>query len=107
MARTKQPPVKRESSSEFFNKRTATWEDTGARNGDDKNVPNGQNGSAIDDDVAKASRAVAAEVGEKKDAGLVQLIIAVAGIYASLYVNYTAGFPEASPIVESHGHFES
>jgi UDP-galactose transporter B1 len=81
MARSKQPPVRRESSSEFFNKRTATWEDTSAEKA---NSMGQSNGGATDDAVGKAVEVVAAEVGEKKEAGVVQLVIAVAGIYASL-----------------------
>lgn len=77
MARSKQPPVKRESSSEFFNKRTATWEDTSAEK-------NQTNGVVTRDPVDGAAVKVTAEVGEQKDAGVVQLVIAVAGIYASL-----------------------
>lgn len=69
MARSKQPAVRRESSSEFFNRDTARWEDV--------------NGKAV---VANGRRpaTAAAEVPEK-EAGVVQLVIAVAGIYASLY----------------------
>ncbi|KAL7798427.1 UAA transporter [Trichoderma ceciliae] len=69
MARTKQPAVKRESSSEFFNKQSATWEDT---NGKETQATNGH----------AASSKPAQESG-KGEAGLVQLVIAVAGIYAS------------------------
>ncbi|POR34037.1 UDP-galactose transporter-like protein 1, partial [Tolypocladium paradoxum] len=61
MARTKQAAVKRESSSQYFNRRTATWEDA---NGKEEKLANGQ-------------QTVAAE------AGLVQLVTSVAGIYAS------------------------
>ncbi|KAH8175809.1 UAA transporter family protein [Sarocladium implicatum] len=76
MARSKQPPVRRESSSEFFNKRTATWEATSAEK-------NQTNGVPTRDLVDGAAAKVAAEVGEQKDAGVVQLVVAVAGIYAS------------------------
>ncbi|KFA50726.1 hypothetical protein S40293_07844 [Stachybotrys chartarum IBT 40293] len=65
MARSKQPAVKRESSSEFFNKDTARWEDA--------------NGKVV---AANGRRPAAADVPEK-EAGVVQLVIAVAGIYAS------------------------
>lgn len=69
MARSKQPAVKREPSSEFFNRETATWENT---NGNGK-VANGHVPETVLD------------MGlEKPDAGVVQLVIAVAGIYASL-----------------------
>ncbi|OAA43067.1 UDP-Glc/Gal endoplasmic reticulum nucleotide sugar transporter [Metarhizium rileyi] len=72
MARTKRVPVRRESSSEYFNKQTASWEDAG--NGADKSqVANGHaaaaNGSAMDN--------------AKPEAGVMQLFISVAGIYAS------------------------
>ncbi|KAI9166837.1 UDP-galactose transporter [Paramyrothecium foliicola] len=72
MARSKQPAVKRESSSEFFNKRTASWEGS-----DEKqqalSSANGNGNAAAKPTV----------VPETKDAGLLQLVIAVAGIYAS------------------------
>lgn len=69
MARTKQRAVKREPSSEYFNKNTASWEDT---NGNHE----GSNGHVPDQIL---------DVGlDKPDAGVVQLVIAVAGIYASL-----------------------
>ncbi|KAJ3493990.1 hypothetical protein NLG97_g4371 [Lecanicillium saksenae] len=67
MARTKQVPSKRQSSSEFFNKETAEWEDS---NGKPK-----ANGSA-----AKAT----APAPAKAEAGVAQLVIAVSGIYASI-----------------------
>ncbi|RFU79939.1 hudp-galactose transporter related isozyme 1 [Trichoderma arundinaceum] len=70
MARTKQPAVKRESSSEFFNKQSATWE---TANGKETKATNGH---------AASSKSAAQESG-KGEAGLVQLVIAVAGIYAS------------------------
>lgn len=57
MARKKQVPVRREESSEFFNKETATWEDT---NGKIK------------------------QESQSSDAGVLQLVISVVGIYASL-----------------------
>lgn len=68
MARSKQPAVKRESSSEYFNKKTATWE---GPNG----AANAANGVAV---VNKDFE------GDKKEAGVLQLVIAVAGIYGSL-----------------------
>lgn len=72
MARSKQPAVKREPSSEFFNKETATWENANA---------NGHsNGTAANGHVKET----VLDMGlEKADAGVVQLVIAVAGIYAS------------------------
>lgn len=71
MARVKQPPVKRESSSEFFNKQTASWEGSNGK----QQVVNGR---------ATKDNATAVPIPETKDAGVVQLVIAVAGIYASL-----------------------
>lgn len=62
MARTKRAPVKRDASSEFFDKKTAAW----------------QNGNGA------AAQAGSPASGE---AGILQLVISVAGIYASLYVN--------------------
>jgi hypothetical protein len=75
MARSKQPAVKRESSSEYFNKKTADWEKTMDGASKEKQA-NGHvaNGGAK---PAKGSPA-------KNEAGVVQLVIAVAGIYASL-----------------------
>lgn len=70
MARTKQTAVKRESSSEFFNKQSATWEDS---NGKEVKAANGH-----------AASANAAAQESAKEAGIVQLVIAVSGIYASL-----------------------
>ncbi|QYT01203.1 hypothetical protein H0G86_008249 [Trichoderma simmonsii] len=66
MARTKQTAVKRESSSEFFNKQSAEWEDV-----------NGKEPKATNGHAAKPSKPAQGE------AGLVQLVTAVAGIYAS------------------------
>ncbi|PTB67449.1 UAA transporter [Trichoderma citrinoviride] len=70
MARSKQPAVKRESSSEFFNKQSAAWEDA---NGKEMKATNGH--------AAAASKS--AQESGKGEAGLVQLVTAVAGIYAS------------------------
>lgn len=70
MARSKQPAVKRESSSEFFNKQSAAWEDT---NGKEVKAPNGH-----------GAPSKSAQEPSKAEAGLVQLVTAVAGIYASL-----------------------
>lgn len=78
MARTKRVPVKRESSSEFFNKQTASWEDT---NG-------GETGSQVANGHAKTVNELGLD-DAKPEAGVVQLVIAVAGIYASLYVDMT------------------
>ncbi|GAB0132628.1 hypothetical protein EsDP_00001057 [Epichloe bromicola] len=71
MARTKRASVKRESSSEFFNKQIATWHET---NGDDGRVK-GTNGHR------EAARVSVDD--SRSDAGLTQLVISVAGIYAS------------------------
>ncbi|EHK24635.1 uncharacterized protein TRIVIDRAFT_30062 [Trichoderma virens Gv29-8] len=65
MARTKQVAVKREESSEFFNKQSAEWENA---NGKESKATNGH---------AAPSKSAQGE------AGLVQLVTAVAGIYAS------------------------
>jgi UDP-galactose transporter B1 len=78
MARSKLPPVKREASSEYFNKETASWEDT--------------NGRAVSNGAAKGGKTTSAKptpeavVGTADDHGgaVLQLVIAVAGIYASL-----------------------
>ncbi|KAF5134375.1 UDP-galactose transporter 1 [Metarhizium anisopliae] len=72
MARTKQVPVRRESSSEFFNKQTASWVDTDDR-GDKLQVTNGYTTAANGPPSSSA----------KPEAGVVQLFISVAGIYAS------------------------
>lgn len=72
MARTKQPAIKREASSEFFNKTTATWEDTNG-SGKGHKMANGHPATAKTD-----------AAHEKAEAGVVQLVVAVAGIYASL-----------------------
>jgi UDP-galactose transporter B1 len=72
MARTKQPAVKRESSSEYFNKRTASWE--GPSEAKAADGTNGKAGPVVKPIVPAM---------ETKEAGIVQLVIAVAGIYAS------------------------
>ena len=72
--------MKRESSSEYFNKKTSTWEDSA----------NGQGAvasSKATNGVAKANGKLEDNaISEDKGAGIVQLVIAVSGIYASLYV---------------------
>jgi UDP-galactose transporter B1 len=79
MARSKQPAMKREASSEYFNKKTSSWEDSTKAQA----VANGK----ATNGVAKANGRLADhEVTEEKGAGIVQLVIAVSGIYASLYV---------------------
>lgn len=73
MARTKQPPMKREASAEYFNKQTGNWE-----------TSNGKKNGASNGHVKANGKADAA--AEEKPAGVLQLVIAVAGIYASLWV---------------------
>lgn len=70
MARTKQVPIRRESSSEFFNKQTATWEDNS----------NGKSAKSVSNGAPKAS----ATTVKTSEAGVLQLVISVVGIYASL-----------------------
>ncbi|KAG5990147.1 hypothetical protein E4U43_004350, partial [Claviceps pusilla] len=73
MARTKRAPVQRESSSEFFDKKTARWQDGGAgeSNGLVKSAANGAvgggggGGGNVDED-------------SRPEAGVVQLVISVA-----------------------------
>lgn len=76
MGRSKQPPIKRETSSEYFNKRTATWEE-----GEEKrDVAGGETNG----DASSAGRREEREEPERAQAGVAQVVIAVAGIYASL-----------------------
>lgn len=95
MARSKRQPVQREASSEFFNKKTATWEETNEKS--NGHVTNGQIGTNGD---AKANGKLADAIEkvndvEKKDsAGFLQLVIAVVGIYASLYVRTPGCYEE-------------
>ncbi|UNI14336.1 UDP-galactose transporter [Purpureocillium takamizusanense] len=79
MARTKQPPVRRESSSEYFNKRTASWQTSanGAPVADMKHATTANGGQPP---VVVAAAAAAAA---RNEAGVLQLVISVAGIYAS------------------------
>ncbi len=88
MARTKQPPVRRESSSEYFNKRTASWE-MSANGAESTKLANGQSSppAAVAPSRAQASPptpAAAVVIATRSEAGVLQLIISVAGIYASL-----------------------
>ncbi|KAG5994852.1 hypothetical protein E4U54_003013, partial [Claviceps lovelessii] len=71
MARTKRAPVQRESSSEFFDKKTARWQDGGAgeSNGLVKSAANGAVGGGGGGNVDEDSR---------PEAGVVQLVISVA-----------------------------
>ncbi|KAK4092361.1 hypothetical protein Purlil1_2982 [Purpureocillium lilacinum] len=87
MARTKQPPVRRESSSEYFNKRTASWE-MSANGAESTKLANGQSSppAAVAPSRAQASPptpAAAVVIATRSEAGVLQLIISVAGIYAS------------------------
>jgi solute carrier family 35 (UDP-galactose transporter), member B1 len=74
MARSKQPAVKRESSSEYFNKRTASWE--GSQTADSLPQTNGV--------VAHGPAEERSPQAEESSGGALQLVVAVAGIYASL-----------------------
>lgn len=75
MARSKQPAVKRESSSEYFNKKTADWE---------KTIDGASKEKQANGHVANGGAKPAKGSPAKNEAGVVQLVIAVAGIYASL-----------------------
>lgn len=79
MARSKLHPVKRESSSEYFNKKTESWEDTDRKG---KAVTNGKATNGVARETAKSAESV--DGGKDGGAGVLQLVIAVAGIYASL-----------------------
>ncbi len=68
MVRSKQPGAKRETSSEYSNKETANWEGT-----DGRAAANGKTVAVNGKDIE-----------ETKEAGVLQLVTAVAGIYASL-----------------------
>lgn len=72
MARTKQLAVKREASSEYFNKKTASWE-----------APTEEEVKGATGDGATAAEGAVVE-HVRRDPGLLQLIIAVVGIYSSL-----------------------
>ena len=92
MARTKRQPVQRESSSEYFNKKTASWEETrengkaATANGHTANGATKADGGAKSKANGKLADAML-DVEDKDSAGLLQLVIAVVGIYASLYVD--------------------
>jgi solute carrier family 35 (UDP-galactose transporter), member B1 len=72
MARSKQvTPMRRETSTEYFSRHNSASK----RGGDATNQSNGKAASgSLADDLAV----------DKKDAGVLQLAIAVGGIYASL-----------------------
>lgn len=72
MARTKQAkPVERQPSSEYVTRQIST--------------PKKSDG-AVTQSNGVASKAAPAPALTKKDAGVAQLVVAVAGIYGSLYV---------------------
>lgn len=73
MARSKQAtPIRRQTSSEYFSK-----QDTLTR------TPSHGNGATT---TKPGSKTAAPAVVEAKEAGALQILIAVGGIYASLYV---------------------
>jgi UDP-galactose transporter B1 len=74
MARSKPTPIRRETSSEYISKY-----DRIPRN---REVAE----TATNGETNAAPVAAKQDPGDKKEAGVVQLVIAVAGIYASLYV---------------------
>ncbi|KAL3964461.1 hypothetical protein ACCO45_001465 [Purpureocillium lilacinum] len=83
MARTKQPPVRRESSSEYFNKRTASWE-MSANGAESTKLANGQSSPPLlSRRASPPTPAAAVVIATRSEAGVLQLIISVAGIYAS------------------------
>ena len=75
MARSKQAtPLRRETSSEYFSKHTPS---NGTTKVPARNADAGDTGDMVPGIAASL-------VVERKDAGIVQLLIAVGGIYASL-----------------------
>ncbi|KAG5932179.1 hypothetical protein E4U60_005415, partial [Claviceps pazoutovae] len=68
MARTKRAPAQREESSEFFDKKTGSWQ--------------GGDGDG-DGEGAELARRQDRDDGAGGEAGVVQLVISVVGIYAS------------------------
>ncbi|KFH48150.1 UDP-galactose transporter-like protein [Hapsidospora chrysogenum ATCC 11550] len=85
MARSKLPPVKREASSEFFNKKTASWEDTNGRAASNGAAATGKTRTMTTTTSAKPAGpgAVVGKATDDQGGGVFQLVIAVAGIYAS------------------------
>ena len=84
MGRIQQTPIKRESSSEFFDKTTASWQsprDQANGKQHDGQPPIGSGHAAT---ATAAYQPIVLEQHDKGEAGILQLIIAVAGIYASL-----------------------
>lgn len=83
MARTKQAtPLRRDPSSEYFSK-----SDMGTPSRSPRNLNNELNGTATGGDDLKESlvKSFVPEVEMKKEAGALQFLIAVGGIYGSLY----------------------
>lgn len=78
MARTKSKPIERQPSSEY----TTGQPRTPFKANEDSMAAQQSNGAAAPDGLYNK----AVSVLEKKEAGLPQLVIAVAGIYASLCV---------------------
>lgn len=73
MARIKQAkPVERQPSSEYISHQNST--------------PKKNNGDVAVRSNGNANKAAPALASSKKDAGVAQLVVAVAGIYGSLYV---------------------
>ncbi|KAG6012216.1 hypothetical protein E4U41_005370, partial [Claviceps citrina] len=69
MARTKRTPVQRASSSEYLDRKTASWQDG--------------NGAAAEARTDAARTDAARTDAARTEAGVLQLVISVAGIYAS------------------------
>ncbi|KAF4124216.1 solute carrier family 35 (UDP-galactose transporter), member B1 [Geosmithia morbida] len=86
MGRSKQPPMRRETSSEYFNKKTASWEVTkeneSANSRDSADGVTGTEAETSAPAPAPASAPVES-TAEGSSAGAVQLVISVVGIYAS------------------------
>lgn len=91
MARTKQvKPIERQPSSEYVggqNKTSGKQQVDSAMAHSDK--PNGA--------LKSSTRAVPAAAAEQADAGVLQLVIAVAGIYGSLYEYLSPFYKEELP----------
>jgi UDP-galactose transporter B1 len=80
MARTKQAtPLRREPSSEYYSKGDATGTPSRSPRNLDKEI----NGSLIANGVANGTLSKSA-VLDAKEAGAIQLLVALAGIYGSL-----------------------
>lgn len=80
MARTKQAtPLRREPSSEYYSKADAPGTPSRSPRNLDKEI----NGSLIANGVTNGTLSKSAAL-EVKDAGAIQLLVALAGIYGSL-----------------------